>query len=239
LLTAVVALILTVLIAGRAELYSVVQWFISGFQRGSNWFLRVGIVVILLGALAGAGLFLGRKDYISRLFNSDAASIEEFIVENSAGARAAYTFGALGAYDESPWLGVGLGASGFYIYDHLPDWAMTTVPEIARQLSPDNRLYPNPKNMYARLLAETGLIGFFLFLAFQFSVLGDVLAMLQKKTPLLRLLGVAGLFSWFAVIIYNSTQDSFAIPNIWVNLGVLVGLTAFGLESEKAIQEQS
>jgi len=56
---------------------------------------------------------------------------------------------------------------------------------------------------------------------------------------LLRLLGVAGLFSWFAVIIYNSTQDSFAIPNIWVNLGVLVGLTAFGLESEKAIQEQS
>jgi len=238
LLTAVVALILTVLIAGRAELYSVVQWFISGFQRGSNWFLRVGIVVILLGALAGAGLFLGRKDYISRLFNSDATSIEEFIIENSAGARAAYTFGALGAYDESPWLGVGLGASGFFIYEHLPDWSMTTVPEIARQLSPDNRLYPNPKNMYARLLAETGLVGFFLFLAFQFSVLGDVLTLLQKKTSLLRCLAVAGLFSWFAVLIYNFTQDSFAIPNIWINLGVLVGLTASGLESEKAPQEQ-
>src|SRR6185436_14135388 len=198
LLTAILALTLTVLIAGSAEINSARRWFISGFQRGSNWLLRVGIVVLALGALIGAGAFLSRKEYITRLFNSDAASIEEFIIENSAGARAAYTFGALGAYDESPWLGVGLGASGFYIYDHLPDWAMTTVPEIARQLSPDNRLYPNPKNMYARLLAETGLIGFFLFLAFQFSVLGDVLAMLQKKTPLLRLLGVAGLFSWFA-----------------------------------------
>jgi len=239
LLTAVVALILTVLIAGRAELSSACNWFISGFQRGGSWLLRVGIVMVLLGGLIGAGLFLGRKEYISRLFNSDAASIEEFIVENSAGARAAYTFGALGAYDESPWLGVGLGASGFYIYDHLPDWSMTTVPEIARQLSPDNRLYPNPKNMYARLLAETGLIGFFLFLGFQFSVLGDVLTVLQKKTPLLRCLAVAGLFSWFAVLIYNFTQDSFAIPNIWINLGVLVGLTASGLESDKAPQEQS
>jgi len=131
-----------------------------------------------------------------------------------------------------------LGASGFFIYDHLPDWSITTVPEIARQLSPDNRLYPNPKNMYARLLAETGLIGFFLFLAFQFSVLGDVLTLLQKKTSLLRCLAVAGLFSWFAVLIYNFTQDSFAIPNIWINLGVLVGLTASGLESEKTLQVQ-
>src|SRR6185436_12932089 len=136
-------------------------------------------------------------------------SLEEFIIENSAGARAAYTFGALGAYEESPWLGVGVGASGFYIYEHLPDWALTTVPEIARQLSPENRLYPNPKNMYARLLAETGLIGFFLFIAFQFSMLGDVLTMLQKKTSLLRCLAVAGLFSWFAVLTYNFTQDSF------------------------------
>ncbi|HXD10402.1 MAG TPA: O-antigen ligase family protein [Anaerolineales bacterium] len=238
LLTAILALTLTVLIAGSAEINSARRWFISGFQRGSNWLLRVGIVVLALGALIGAGAFLSRKEYITRLFNSDAASIEEFIIENSAGARAAYTFGALGAYDESPWLGVGLGASGFYIYDHLPDWSMTTVPEIARQLSPDNRLYPNPKNMYARLLAETGLIGFFLFLAFQFSVLGDVLTLLQKRTSLRRFVGVAGLFSWFAVLIYNATQDSFAIPNIWVNLGVLAGLTVFGLESEETFEEQ-
>jgi len=238
LLTAVLALILTVLIAARTELSSALHWFMSGFQRGGSWLLRVGVLMVLLGGLIGAGLFLGRKEYISRLFNSDAASVEEFIIENSAGARAAYTFGALGAYDESPWLGVGLGASGFFIYDHLPDWSITTVPEIARQLSPDNRLYPNPKNMYARLLAETGLIGFFLFLAFQFSVLGDVLTLLQKKTSLLRCLAVAGLFSWFAVLIYNFTQDSFAIPNIWINLGVLVGLTASGLESEKTLQVQ-
>jgi len=238
LLTVIVALVLTLLIAGRTEIKTVMHWFVSGFQRGRALILRLGLVAIFIGVLGGAGVFLSQKEYISRLFNSDADSVEEFIVENSAGARAAYTFGALGAYDESPWLGVGLGASGFYIYNHLPDWSMTTVPEIARQLSPENRLYPNPKNMYARLLAETGLIGFFLFIAFQFSLLGDVLTILQKKNVLMRYVAVAGLFSWFAILIYNSTQDSFAIPNIWINFGVLVGMTVFSVEAGDTAQEQ-
>jgi hypothetical protein len=238
LLTAVGASALTFLFVGGAELRAFWNWFASGFQRGSNWLLRVGVIVLLIGALAGAGLFLSQKGYITRLFNTRADSLEDFIIENSAGARAAYTFGALGAYDESPILGVGLGASGFYIYDHLPDWSLTTVPEIARQLSPENRLYPNPKNMYVRLLAETGLIGFFVFIAFVFSVLGDALRASQSKTRLGRYLGIAGIFSWFAIVLYNITQDSFATPNIWINFGILVGMTAFIMESENTLREQ-
>ena len=128
---------------------------------------------------------------------------------------------------------MGLGASGFYNYSHLPDWALTTVPEIARQLNPENRLYPNPKNMYVRLLAETGLIGFFVFIAFLFSVLGDALQALQSKTNTARYIGIAGIFSWIAVVLYNVTQDSFATPNIWINFGILVGMTTFSVEAEK------
>ena len=239
LLTAAVALALTFVLAGRAELRAAWNWFHSGFQRGSNWLLRFGVLVLIMGVLAGTGLFLAQKGYIARLFSTNAESIEEFVIENSAGARAAYNFGALGAYEESPITGVGLGASGFYIYDHLPDWAMTTVPEIARQLSPENRLYPNPKNMYLRLLAETGLTGFILFVAFLFSVLGDSLRVLQSGTTFARYLGIAGLFSWIAVALYNATQDSFATPNIWINFGILVGMTASAIESEKPSQEQS
>lgn len=225
LLAAVGAATLTFLFVGRAELRAAWNWFI---QR--SWFLRVGVVILLIGALIGAGLFLSQKEYITRLFSTRADSVSDFVIENSAGARAAYTFGGLGTYTENPITGVGLGASGFYIYDHLPDWSLTTVPEIARQLSPENRLYPNPKNMYIRLLAETGLVGFFVFIAFLFSVLGDALQFLQSKTTIARYLGIAGIFSWFAVALYNSTQDSFATPNIWINFGILVGMTAFATE---------
>lgn len=121
LLTAAGAALLTFLFVGRADLRAGWNWLVSGFQRGNNWLLRLGVIVLFIGSLAGAGLFLSQKGYISRLFNTRAESLEDFIIENSAGARAAYTFGALGAYEESPITGVGLGASGFYIYEHLPD----------------------------------------------------------------------------------------------------------------------
>ena len=224
LLIGIVASILTFLFAGRAELRAAWNWFISGFRGEGGWLLRVAVLVILFGALVGAGLFLSQKGYITRIFNTRAESLEDFIIKNSAGARAAYTFGALGAYEESPIVGVGLGASGLYIYDSLPNWAMTTVPEIARQLSPENRLYPTPKNMYARLLAETGLFGFILYFSFLFSVLGDTLMGLQSNKPFVRYLGIAGLFSLIAIGLYNNTQDSFATPNIWLIPGVVTGI---------------
>src|SRR5690349_3378110 len=233
LLTVAGAFLLTLLFVGRTQLGATWAWFAAGFQSGGNWFLRLGVILVLVASLAGAGLFLSQKGYITRLFNTRADSLEDFIIENSAGARGAYNFGALGAYDESPIMGVGLGASGFYIYDHLPDWSLTTVPEIARQLSPETRLYPNPKNMYVRLLAETGLFGFFLFIAFQFSLLGDAVAAFGRKSVIWRYLGVASIFTWLALVFYNMTQDSFALPNLWINFGILAGMSALNTPSLK------
>jgi hypothetical protein len=160
------------------------------------------------------GCFGVGQRIICRL-EASADTINEYDI--NAGA---YAIGALAAFEEHPYR---CGASGFYIYQNLPDWALTTVPEIARQLDPNNKLYPNPKNIYVRLLAETGLIGFVLFFVFQLGVLGDALNAL-RGTVLLRMLGVAGLFAWLAISLYNFTQDSLATPNIWLIPGVLAGV---------------
>jgi O-antigen ligase len=168
------------------------------------------------------------------LWQIDAESFSEYIVDIKAGARGAYSSGAYVAFEDHPWTGVGLGASGFYIYQNLPDWALTTVPEIAKQLSPDSRLYPNPKNLYIRLLAETGLIGFILFFAFQFYVLGDILSLLHRKEAWGRFAVTAGLFAWIAITFYNFTQDSLATPNIWIVSGVLVGVSVNSLVKENS-----
>jgi O-antigen ligase len=93
-------------------------------------------------------------------------------------------------------------------------------------MNPENRLYPNPKNLYVRLLAETGLIGFFLFLAFQFHVLGDMLNLLRRCEPWARFAAVAGVFAWVAIAFYNFTQDSLTTPNLWLVPGILVGLAS-------------
>jgi O-antigen ligase len=244
LVTALGAVALTFLLVGGGLMRAGWRWFYTGFQRGEHamqrWLfamsLRFGMILLVAAAVVGAFLFLGQKGYIARLWNTQAGSLEEFIIANSAGARAAYSWAGLATYSEHPWLGVGLGASGFYLYGNLPDWALTTVPEIARQLDPSNHLYPNPKNMYVRVLAEGGLLSFSLFLAFLFGLLGDALSFLRKP-GLLRFLGIAALCSWLAIALYNVTQDSFATPNIWVNLGILVGMTR--TNSESALEKRS
>jgi len=216
---------LVILLVGRSWLKRFRDWFVSGFQgKFTGWLVRLTLIVAVLAVVAGIFVFLGQKNYFRRLWDVNAGSLVEYIVDINAGARSAYFVGALGAYEQYPLTGVGLGASGFYIYENLPDWALTTIPEIARQLSPQSQMYPNPKNMYVRLLAETGLLGFVLFLTFQFSVLGDALTHLQKD-GLRRFLGVAGLFSWLAITLYNFTQDSLANPNIWLIPGILAGMT--------------
>jgi O-antigen ligase len=225
LLTVAATTVLTFLLVGRRQLNAALRWFVSGFRGGLALVWRLGLIIAVVAVAVGALWFLTRKGYIARLLDTRATSIEQFLVQNSAGGRAAYLVGALNAYEQYPWTGVGLGASGFYIYSYLPDWALTTVPEIARQLSPDSGLYPNPKNLYVRLLAETGLIGFFLFLAFQLSLLGDALLALKNQLPLLQYLGIAAVFTWLALIFYNMTQDSLAIPNLWINLGMLAGMS--------------
>jgi len=71
-----------------------------------------------------------------------------------------------------------------------------------------------------RLLAETGLIGSVFFLLFLFSALANTLDLLRRD-GFLRYLGIAGLFAWLAIALYNVTQDSFAAPNIWLIFGIL------------------
>jgi len=239
LLTVVATVILTFLLVGRTQIRAAWDWFANGFHHGRELVLRLVVILLIVGSLSGALIFLGQKGYMARLWNTQATTVEDFLIQNSAGARVAYMWGAMGAYQEHPLTGVGLGASGFYIYNNLPDWVQTTVPEIARQLSPDNSLYPNPKNIYIRLLAETGLIGFFLYIAFQFSILGDALFALKQKSVTMQYLGIASIFTWLALIFYNMTQDSFAIPNLWINLGILVGMSVFMTHSGNPVEANS
>jgi O-antigen ligase len=185
---------------------------------------RLSIILAFVGVIAGAAIFLGQKNFFSRMWESNAENLSEYLVDINAGARGAYSVGAMGAFSESPLTGVGLGGSGFYIYQNLPDWSLTTVPEIAKQLNPASRLYPNPKNLYVRLLAETGLLGFFLYFAFQFNILGEMLSLYKHPEAWARFAMVAGVFAWLAIALYNLTQDSLATPNLWIVSGILVGL---------------
>jgi O-antigen ligase len=228
---AVLAGFATFVLAGGETIKAFWGWVRAGFDR-QRWTSkmaalqaagsRILLVVLTVAVIGAAGLFLADKGYIATFFKSEKTDLFSYAVDVYLGPRLAYATAAMTAFQEHPLTGVGLGASGFWIYQNMPDWVLSGVPEISEQLSPLSSLYPNSKNLYVRLLTETGLIGFVLFLVFYLNVFADAVGLLRGSIPA-RWLGAAGVFALTAVMLQGVSQDSFAMPEMWINLGILAG----------------
>lgn len=177
-------------------------------------------------ALAGVLFFVGsRNPYFSRLWRywSDERAVGKSYLEYIAfGQRIAYTETALRIYEDYPFFGVGPGNYAFFFNTRLPNRPYQNLPEIIRQITPTERgnQLVTPKNLYARLLAETGLVGAVLFTSFVIAVLGCSLALLFRPGAGSHYWGLAGLLGLvvFATVVFST--DSFAVPNTWVVFGL-------------------
>ena len=241
----------TFTLAGKQTLFAFWGWVRAGFNRQNRSNLsttikttgsRILLAAVSLSVLAGASIFLADKGYIAAFFQSDKTDLISYAQDVYLGPRLAYASAALTAFDAHPLTGVGLGASGFWIYQNMPDWVLSGEPEIARQMSPASNLYPNPKNLYVRLLTETGLIGFVLFLAFYLALFADCINLLRSsaQSSTARWLATAGLFALVAVVFQGISQDSFVTPEMWINLGILAGAAgAFTIQNTDKQKELS
>jgi hypothetical protein len=197
----------------------------NGARLRSDQALRLMLVLVLVAGLAGSVLLLAHNTYFSALWETRASSITEYFVSIYAGPRLAFTWAGWQIYSAHPWFGVGLGATGFYLQAALPDWAHFNASEISLMLSPEYTGFPNTKNFFVRLLAECGVVGFWLMGAFTLWVLGRILGLLRVPGRFSAFVGVAGLFIWSSILLLGFSQDSFAMPLIWLPLGILVGLS--------------
>jgi O-antigen ligase len=231
-LIAIAALILTFVIAGWYQIRQSWQWFVfplrpKGISSGKvlDISLRLIVVAAILAGLAGGLQVLSHNKYFAQIWESKKGNLVEYFVDIYAGPRLAYSWAGWTVFEQHPWSGVGLGGAGFYLIKAMPDWAHFNVAEIAQLLSPDNQAFPNVKNLYIRLLSETGILGFWSFIALFFLLLGKILGFLRSKRKSLVFLGTASLLAWFSMVFLGFTQDSFAMPAFWLPIGVVMGMT--------------
>ena len=236
LLIALAATGLTMLVAGQKNIQRSWQWFIhpnltkreTPQEKRASAPVQIGLRVLLLllvfGALWGGGVLLAQRNYFSSLWENNADTLADYFIIAKAGGRITYLLSAVKVFLQHPILGTGFGGSGFYLFQNLPDWALSNIPEITEQLAFDSSIYPNPKNLFLRLLAENGLFGFMTFISFLLAILAQSLDALRRNA--FKVVGIAGLFSWTAILIYYFMQDSFAMAELWINFGIILGITS-------------
>ncbi len=239
-----VSVAITMLTVGRGILVGIWSWFWAPFvspEFPGRW-NRVVILLLIALLLVAAFMWLDRYDYFASLWNADLSrGLIAYVQDIAAAPRVAYIQAGINIFNLHPWLGVGLGGSSFYLFDHLPNWALSEPYEISLQFSPDSNEIPNVRNLIIRLLSETGFLGFWFYLVFMLSVLGSIRQMFLSRRKLMIYASVAGLTAWPAIILRQFTLSTLTSPVIWISLGMVVGYAHHVLESpaKPTVQEES
>lgn len=211
-----------------------------------NRLFRGGVTIaILLAFLAAyAGLALGfvygasRLDYrMARLFQTQLSGQSFFQYANNLVFAERLVFWDAGwrIFNDFPILGVGIGNAGFYFTDKLPAfaWALTEVETLMFHLP----TIPNTKNLWVRLLAETGVVGFALFLTWLYTLWRSAQFLRTSQKPLFKTVGLAGLLILVALVSEGFSIDSFALPYFWFSLGLVTAACTLAVRETRRQEE--
>ena len=216
---------------------------IAGLGRGRTFSLGVRLVllVVLVGLLVGGVYLLGMVDpRLGRLFTvrpvlaaGGWGAVYYYANQLAYAERVMYWATGLKTFGLHPLLGVGLGNSGFLFRQSLPVYGYF-LPEMIAILNGAPG-FPNPKNLWVRLLAETGVVGFLLFTIWLARIGLAAHRLSRGQASVLRVIGAAGLIALATQVIEGFSLDSFALPQLWIMLGlVTAGASISSVSSPRA-----
>jgi len=137
--------------------------------------------------------------------------------------RVTYWVAAGRVFALHPVLGVGLGNSGFFFAKVIP----ATSYDLLDVLGAVGQLpgpFPNPKSLWFRLLAETGLVGFVVFLTWLTVAFACAWAITRRSRGLAGVIGLATVLCLIALVVEGLSLDTFALPYLWLLPGMTAGL---------------
>ncbi len=138
--------------------------------------------------------------------------------------RYVYWVAGWNVFNTHPILGVGLGNAGFYFQHALPSFGWT-LPEVMQIYFREAAL-PNIKSIWVRLLAETGIVGFSSFIVWCIVMFRTAWSMrVNLQTPF-KVIAWFGVFVLVAFLTEGFSTDTFALPYIWVSLGIVSAAAA-------------
>ncbi len=132
--------------------------------------------------------------------------------------RMVFWFGGWHIFNDFPF-GVGLGNAGLYFFDRMPGAGLESYE--VRNLVYRASYLPNTKNMWTRLLSETGFVGLTIYVIWLYVLWRSTSLSRKSQSKILRIMGLAGRLFLLALLFENFSMDSFAMPDQWVMAGLI------------------
>lgn len=228
---ALIILILTYYSGSRTALIVIIFQLLIFLIIILNREQKIRAVIYFSGAIVFFSIVLTITDG-SKILKSIETKIESLDFSGnlknniSNQSRFGIQYANLTVFSENPLFGVGFGQQGFHAVNHYPAWAKKNNYEFELYyLNKKDPMFPPGYNMYVRLLAETGIVGFSLFvyiLYFIFKTLKKRLKVDKNEEKILVIILIIS-FVGFA---FNWLQlDTFRIYGFWICLAVLIKIT--------------
>jgi hypothetical protein len=229
-------------------------WFVSWLQKRisrtwqfSGWHLRwrkvllssliiLGVIVLYSGLLAGTAFAMMRLDRrmetmfdFSKVTGPDA--FFRYAEQLAFASRVAYWQVGWEVFNDYPMFGVGLGNAGYFFQEKLSAYG-SSLYEIRTLLFRAASL-PNTKSLWTRILAETGMLGFSLYICWLFLMWlsGRFLDKIPDK--LSKTIGLTGQLVIIGLLLEGFSLDTFALPYIWFSLGLVTALSGRTLSKDR------
>lgn len=138
-------------------------------------------------------------------------------------SRFGIQYTSLLVFAENPIIGVGFGQQAYHLKDKYPKWATHKNYEFKEFFLNDNdKSFPPGFNMYTRLLAETGLVGFLIFVLFLCLILYQCKKLIRNRKEIEKIVPIVLLISFTGFSINWLQFDSFRVYGFWICLALLI-----------------
>lgn len=201
------------------------------------WFL---FILILQAILIFAGWVLTKLDSrMGELFNIQGMlswGLLGWTSKLGFAERVSYWIAGFGVFLKYPIFGVGLGNSGFFIPQTMISFSYSLTEILRVFLS--NSFLPNPKNLWVRILAETGIVGFSVFISWLWVHWKTARSDEKSSSKLAQAVGITGQIALIGLVFEGFSLDTFALPYYWMTLGLVVAAQRiFTVKSSNSKQE--
>lgn len=129
-------------------------------------------------------------------------------------------------FKNHPIIGVGYGQQGYEALYYYPSWAKKNNYEFKEiYLNKNNPMFPPGYNIYIRLLAETGIIGFAIFVYFLYFIFKRTRKIIRTETGDTRTLAIIVWVTFIGLAINWFQVDTFRMYGFWLCFAILIQIT--------------